>query len=78
MSDSCFRYGFGRNWAEFVDRHLSETTVQASMDHLCRVLKHELLHGIRILDTGFGSWIYALAMKRLGANGGHLRNGVRL
>lgn len=67
MSDSEFRYGFGRNWAEFVDKHLSDTVVQASMDHLCRVLKRQRLDGLRILDIGCGSGIHSLAMKRLGA-----------
>lgn len=67
MSESDLRYGFGRNWAEFVDKNLSDATVQASMDHLCRVLKRERLDGMRILDIGCGSGIHSLAMKRLGA-----------
>lgn len=67
MSESDLRYGFGRNWAAFVDKNLSDATVQASMDHLCRVLKRDRLDGMRILDIGCGSGIHSLAMKRLGA-----------
>ncbi len=68
MSSDAFRFGFGRNWAAFIDRHLNDRTIQASMEHLRRVLRRPSLDGLRVLDIGCGSGVHALAMLRLGAS----------
>lgn len=67
MSESELRYGFGQNWSEFIERHLSEKIVQDSIDHMKKFMRRESLNGLRVLDIGCGSGIHSLAMKKMGA-----------
>lgn len=62
------RYGFGKNWAEFIQTKLSEEIIQESVDHLKDFMKVDSLHGKTFLDIGCGSGIHSLAALRLGAS----------
>src|SRR4051794_3640357 len=61
------RYGFGRNWDEFIRRELNEARVQAALDHMLGFLKLPSLEGRSFLDIGSGSGIHSLAAFRAGA-----------
>src|SRR5436190_670765 len=61
------RYGFGKNWAEFIETQLSDEIVQESADHLKRFMKVDTLQGKTFIDIGCGSGIHSLAALRLGA-----------
>lgn len=67
MSDEELRYGFGQNWGEFIEKHLSEQIVTDSIEHMKKFMRRDNLNGLRILDIGCGSGIHSLAMKKLGA-----------
>jgi len=66
-TDESLRFGFGRNWADFVARHFSEERVEASRVHLLRALRAESLAGRTFLDIGCGSGLHSLAALRAGA-----------
>ncbi|RYG38960.1 MAG: class I SAM-dependent methyltransferase [Burkholderiales bacterium] len=66
MSDE-LRYGFGKNWAEFIEKKLSDSIVRESVDHMRRFMKVDNLNGKTFLDIGCGSGIHSLAALRLGA-----------
>lgn len=66
MSDE-LRYGFGKNWAEFIEKKLSDTIVRESVEHMRRFMKVDNLNGKTFLDIGCGSGIHSLAALRLGA-----------
>lgn len=61
------RYGFGKNWAEFVDARLSDEVINESRHHLAAMLKTDDLHGRVFVDIGCGSGIHSLAALRMGA-----------
>jgi SAM-dependent methyltransferase len=61
------RYGFGRNWSEFVAAHLSDAIIEDSRRHMADMLRLESLAGKVFLDAGCGSGIHSLAALRLGA-----------
>ena len=61
------RFGFGKNWAEFVDAHLSEERIDTAQEHLLRFLGLTDLSGKTFLDIGCGSGLHSLAALRGGA-----------
>lgn len=67
MTGENLRYGFGRNWSEFVDAHFSEERIREAQRHLLRFLRLEDLQGKTFLDIGCGSGIHSLAALRAGA-----------
>ncbi len=67
MSDKELRFGFGRNWEQYLKEHFSEERVQISKEHLLKFLKMEDLKGKYFLDIGCGSGLHSLAALRAGA-----------
>jgi 2-polyprenyl-3-methyl-5-hydroxy-6-metoxy-1,4-benzoquinol methylase len=67
MADDDIRYGFGKNWAEFIDKNLNDSIVEASIDHLKKFMRVDSLAGLTFLDIGCGSGIHSLAALKLGA-----------
>lgn len=61
------RYAFGRNWAEFVVKSLSDERVAIAQRHLLNFLKLADLRGKTFLDIGCGSGIHSLGAFRAGA-----------
>ncbi|MGZ3278354.1 MAG: class I SAM-dependent methyltransferase [Caulobacteraceae bacterium] len=61
------RYGFGKNWAEFIKEKLSDEIVEDSRRHMAELLKSDSLKGKTFLDIGCGSGIHSLAALRMGA-----------
>jgi len=61
------RFGFGRNWADFVEKHYSEETVAASKADLLGFLKLDHLNNRQFLDIGCGSGLSSLAALKAGA-----------
>lgn len=62
------RYAFGKNWDEFVSKHLSESAIQSSEAHLKEFLRRDRIDGSVFLDIGCGSGIHSLAALRMGAS----------
>lgn len=62
------RYGFGKNWSEFIEKHFSEERVRISQDNLLGFLRYPDLKGKTFLDIGCGSGIHSLAALRAGAS----------
>jgi predicted RNA methylase len=60
------RYEFGRNWARFIDKHLTDQRVLIAQRELLKFLKKESLAGLRMIDIGCGSGIHSLAALRSG------------
>jgi SAM-dependent methyltransferase len=63
-------FDFGKNWADFVDKHFSEERVRIAQQHLLGFLQLPDLTGKRMVVIGCGSGLHSLAALR--ANAGEL------
>ncbi len=61
------RYGFGRNWQDYLANAFDEQALVQSRRHLLAMLGRDDLHGLSVLDLGCGSGIHALAAWDAGA-----------
>lgn len=61
------RFGFGANWADYIDKNFSDERVEISRRHLLAFLKLEDLKSKTFLDIGCGSGLHSLAAWRSGA-----------
>jgi SAM-dependent methyltransferase len=60
-------FSFGRNWQDFVERHLNPERERIAISSLVEFLKQEDLKDLDFLDIGCGSGLFSLAAYRLGA-----------
>jgi len=60
-SENVPRYGFGKNWQDFLDHHLSEERLEVAKSHLLEFLRVDDLSGRRMIDVGCGSGLHSLA-----------------
>lgn len=67
MSENSVRYGFGKNWDDYIKKHFSDERVEISRKHLLSFLKQDDLNGKSFLDIGCGSGLHSLAAYRSGA-----------
>lgn len=68
MTAEELRFGFGHNWSNFVDAHLTEERIAEAQRHLLRFLNLPDLRGRTFLDIGCGSGLHSLAALRAGAD----------
>lgn len=61
------RFGFGKNWEDYIKKHFSEERVEISRKHMLSFLGMEDLKGKTFLDIGCGSGLHSLAALRSGA-----------
>jgi 2-polyprenyl-3-methyl-5-hydroxy-6-metoxy-1,4-benzoquinol methylase len=61
------RFGFGENWAHFL-QHLNDERISQAEESLRAALGVETLVGRRFLDVGSGSGLFSLSARRLGAS----------
>jgi 2-polyprenyl-6-hydroxyphenyl methylase/3-demethylubiquinone-9 3-methyltransferase len=61
------RFGFGKNWKQYVEKNFSEERVQISKNIMLKFLRMDDLKGKRFLDVGCGSGLHSLAALRSGA-----------
>lgn len=67
MSTNSVRFGFGKNWEDYIKKHFSEERVEIARKHLLSFLKLDDLKGKYFLDIGCGSGLHSLAAYRSGA-----------
>jgi SAM-dependent methyltransferase len=66
-NDDAMRFGFGANWADYLEKHFSEERLQIAQRHLLDFLKLGDLQGKSFLDIGCGSGLHSLSAWRAGA-----------
>ncbi len=66
-TDESLRFGFGRNWSDFIAQHFDESRVESSRVHLLKALRVPSLGGCSFLDIGCGSGLHSLAALRADA-----------
>jgi SAM-dependent methyltransferase len=67
MSTDKMRYGFGKNWENYIKKHFSKERVEISKKQMLAFLNLENLDGKYFLDIGCGSGLQSLAALRAGA-----------
>ncbi len=67
MTKEELRFGFGRNWKDYIEKNLSDEAVEASKKWLLEFLGMKDLAGKSFLDIGCGSGLHSLAAFRAGA-----------
>src|ERR1700676_3934959 len=60
-------FSFGRNWQDFVARHLNPERERIAIASLVGFLGQKDLNDLDFLDIGCGSGLFSLAAYRLGA-----------
>jgi SAM-dependent methyltransferase len=65
--EEALRFGFGANWADYLEKHFSEERLSIAQRHLMGFLKLEDLKGKSFLDIGCGSGLHSLSAWRAGA-----------
>lgn len=68
MADNTQRFGFGKNWENFIQKQFSEERVEISRKHILSFLKLNDLKGKCFLDIGCGSGLSSLAALRSSAD----------
>jgi len=68
MSEEKTRFGFGKNWENYIRKHYSDERVEISRRHLLDFLKLPSLAGKYFLDIGCGSGLHSFAAFRSGAD----------
>lgn len=61
------RFGFGKNWSAFIDRHFTEERLLSAQKRLLDTLLLPNLDGLTFLDIGSGSGLHSYAAWREGA-----------
>jgi SAM-dependent methyltransferase len=61
------RYGFGKNWAEFIEKNFSDERRRVAKDRLLTFLGRPNLTGVSFLDIGSGSGLHSMAALDAGA-----------
>jgi len=61
------RFGFGRNWRDFVEKSFSPEKVEIARRHLLGFLGRDDLAGLSFLDIGCGSGLHSFAAWKSGA-----------
>ncbi len=61
------RFAFGKNWTEYVQKHMSNDAVASARQALLALVRLPSLDGLRVLDIGCGSGIHSLAAHQAGA-----------
>jgi 2-polyprenyl-6-hydroxyphenyl methylase/3-demethylubiquinone-9 3-methyltransferase len=61
------RFGFGKNWAKFIDSHFSETRIDSSIEVFKKFTSIEGLDDVTFLDIGCGSGLHSLSAFKMGA-----------
>src|SRR5262245_28023542 len=67
MSPESVRFGFGKNWEDYIEKHFSDERVEISRKHMLSFLGLDDLKGMYFLDIGCGSGLHSLAAFRSGA-----------
>lgn len=62
--DTSDRFGFGKNWSQFVENNLTEERIENARKKLLDFLGLESLAGKSMIDVGCGSGIHSLAAVR--------------
>lgn len=68
MTDRTQRFGFGKNWEQFVKRYFNEERVNVAKHHILTFLDLPSLSGQYFLDIGCGSGLHSLAAFRADAS----------
>src|ERR1700753_1697892 len=61
------RFGFGRNWQQFVRRNFNRERCEIAKQRLLRFAGRDSLAGVDFLDVGCGSGLHSLAAHEAGA-----------
>ncbi|RRR66856.1 MAG: methyltransferase domain-containing protein [Candidatus Viridilinea halotolerans] len=62
-----YNFDFGANWQAFSDKHVDERRLAIARLSIQALLDQKSLDGMRVLDVGCGSGMFALAAHQLGA-----------
>lgn len=66
--DTSDRFGFGKNWSQFVENNLTDERIENARKKLLDFLGAESLAGKSMIDVGCGSGIHSLAAIRSGVS----------